>query len=59
VKYSHSSQRTSANELMAKTQKRVNDAIEINRLNLFQKMRERAADTYDKLKSKIRTNELP
>jgi len=56
---SQSVQRTSATELLSKHQKLTNNVVENNRVSIFRKMRERAIENYDKLKSKVRTNELP
>ena len=55
---SHSAQRTSATELLSKNQKLTNTLIENNRLSIFRKMRERAIENYEKLKTKVRNNEL-
>ena len=48
-------QRISATELMSKMQKQVQ---EINRVSTFRKWQEKAAETYDKIISKIRNNGL-
>ena len=53
---SHSVQRTSATELVSKSQQLTNTMMENNRLTLFKKIRERTVETYDKLKT--RTNGL-
>ena len=50
--------RTSATELLSKSQKLTNNIIDNNRLSLFKKMRVRAIENYEKLKAKVRTNEL-
>jgi ATP-dependent exoDNAse (exonuclease V) alpha subunit len=52
---SQSAERTSATELMAKRQAQ---AQEINRLSLFKKWQEKAAESYDHLKSKFRNDGL-
>jgi len=55
---SRSVQRTSATELLSNNQRLMNTAVENNRLSIFKKMRERAAENYEKLKTKMRNNEL-
>ncbi len=55
---SQSVQRTSATELVSKSQKLTNTLIENNRLSIFRKMRERAVENYEKLKTRVRNNDL-
>ena len=51
-------QRTSATELLSKNE-RVKSAVnEQNRLSVLKKMREKTVDTFNKVKAKIRNNEL-
>ena len=50
---SQSVQRTSATELLAKTQQNNKAVLERNRLTLVKKVKDKAVETYDYLKSKI------
>ena len=51
-------QRKSATELLSKKEVLTKTLMENNRLSIFRKMRERAIENFDKLKAKVRTNEL-
>ena len=55
---SQTSQRRSATELLSKNQRLTKTLMENNRLSIFKRMRERAIENYDKLKAKMKNNEL-